>query len=140
MAILEEADFPAIRACLDTELNSTSLPDSTMSQDVFMQAADRDVTDIDPDAETRTGTEAERVRLAAIYFCAARLAPAVVRITSMSIQARDLSLTKQTFDPTKRAEELRALAAEELAAVLEPAATSPSRPTTFAVAPGYRGR
>jgi len=139
MAILSSDEYPAIRAVLDTDLNDKNLYDSTIALDIYQGAADQDVLDLDPDAESRTGTDAERILRAAIYFCAARLAPAVVRITSLSIQARDLSYSKPVFDPEKRAAELRSMAEEEINEVLHPTDTSYSMPTMFARAEGKRG-
>ncbi len=131
MAILTSADYPAIRAALDTSLTDKLLPDDTIAMDIYAPAADQDVLDRDPDAETRTGTEAERVQRAAVYFCAARLAPAVIRITSLSVQTRDISYQRPQFEPEERAEALRALAEAELAAVLTPSTPAATRPTLF---------
>jgi hypothetical protein len=140
VAILDPADYPAIRAVLDTDLNETNLEDTIIALPIYHGAAEQDVLDLDADAETRTGDAGDRIKRAAIYFCAARLTPAVVRITSLSIQARDLNYSKPVFDPEQRAAELRAMAAEEIAAILEPATEAPNRPTMFTVARGYRGR
>lgn len=140
MPILTQADYQAIRAALDTDLDSDSLPDATIALSVYQDAADQDVLDLDPDAETRTGSELARVKRAAILFCAARLAPAVVRITSMTVNTRDLSYQRPTFKPDERAAELRQLAQAELNEILEPTGLAPSRPTMFAVVSGTRGK
>lgn len=139
MSILSSTEYPAIRAALDTELDSNSLPDATIALNIYQAAADQDVIDRDPDAESRTGTEAARILRAAIYFCAARLTSAVIRITSLSIQARDMNFSKQTFKPEEKAAELRKLAEIELGEVLTPTDTSPNMPIMFAVATGRRG-
>lgn len=115
---LSSTEYPAVRAVLDVDLNTQNLPDTTIALDIYEGAANQDVLDRDPAAASRTGTDGERVLRAAIYFCAARLTGAVVRLTSISIQARDLTYAKQTFDPTERAEELRDLANDELDEVL----------------------
>ncbi len=140
MAILTSAEYPAIRAALDTDLTADTLPDEIISLSIYAGAADNDVLKRDPDAESRTGSEATRITNAAIYYCAARLAPAVVRITSLSINTRDLSYQKPTWDPAEKAAELRALADAEIDAVLEPDATVPARPTLFGRAAGRRGK
>lgn len=140
MAILTSAEYPAIRAALDVDLNDKDLPDSTIALTIYQDAADQDVLDIDPDAEGRTGDEAAAVTRAAIYFCAARLAYAVVRITSLSVNTRDISYSKATFDPEERAAQLRAEAEEELAEILEPEEEAPRRPTMFSRATGSRGQ
>jgi hypothetical protein len=141
MSIITSADYPEVRAALDTELNVQVLPDAIIAQSIYHGAAEQDVLDLDPNAESRTDeTEIAREKRACIYFCAARLAAAIIRITSISVQARDISYSKPTFDPEQRAAELKAMAEEEIAAILTPSETSPQRPTMFAVASGYRGR
>jgi len=118
MAILSSDEYPAIRAALDTELNTTTLPDSTIALIIYQSAADQDVLNLDPDAESRTGEDANHVLRAAIFFCAARLAPAVVRLTSLAITTRDMSYSKPVFDPDEMAEILRRLAHDEMDEVL----------------------
>lgn len=140
MAILTSDDYPAIRAALDIELNSSNLPDATIALDIFSGQADREVYERDPDADDRTGDDANRIKAAAIYFCAALLAPVVVRITSLAVQTRDASYSKPVFDPAERAAELRALAEAAIDEVLTPEEDAPGRPTMFAVASGTRGR
>ena len=140
MAILIQTDYPAIRAAIDVSLGESDLTNSIISQTIYKDAAEQDVLDIDASAESRTGENANRVKRAAIYFCAARLCPAVVRITSLSTKVGDMSYSKQTFDPTKRAKELREMAEDELAEVLTPAEETPNRPTFMTVASGTRGR
>jgi hypothetical protein len=140
VAILTSAEYPAIRAALDTELNTTNLPDSIIALDIYSNAADQDVLQLDPLAASRTGEAANRVKRAAIYFCAARLCPAIVRITSLSVQTRDLNYSRPVFDPAERAAELRAMAQAEINEILTPTEAAAERPTMFAVASGTRGR
>lgn len=137
MAILTQADYPDIRAALDADLSEADLPDSILDMTIYSRAADQDVLARDTDAETRTGEAANRIRRAAIYFCAARLAPVVVRLTSLSINTRDMSYNRATFDPTERAAQLRNLAEEEIGEVLS---VDPARPEFFAVGRGQRGK
>lgn len=85
MAILTTADYPAIRAALDTTLDDTLLPDATIALDPYHWAAEREVLRRDPDAESRTGDDAKRVKLAAVYYAAANLAPAIPRITASAL-------------------------------------------------------
>lgn len=140
MAILNSTLYPAIRAALDTELDTTKLPDSVIALDIYSNAADQDVYERDPDADTRTGEAANRIKRAAVYFCAARLCPVVVRITSLSVQTRDLNYSRPVFDPAVRAAELRAMAEEEINQILTPSDAAPERPTMFSLAHGTRGR
>lgn len=136
--LLSEADYPVIRAALDTELDEADLPDSIIDQIIYAPAAVRDVIDRYSTAESETGEDFYRCKRAAIYFCAARLAPVVVRLTSQTVQARDLSYSKPTFDPEQRAAELRQMAEAELALIVSE--DVPTKPTMFTVARGYRGR
>ena len=146
-AILATTDYPAIRAVLDTSLTEANLPDATISLTVYKDQAIQDVYDAyaaagsadDPEGEADADNQA-RITRAAIKYCAARLAPAVVRITSVSVATRDATYSRQTFDPEKRAAELRAEAAAELAPILEPDDDTPAMPTMFTVGRGYRGR
>lgn len=137
MAILSSDEYPEIRAALDADLNANDLPDSIIAMTIYKDAADQDVLERDPDAATRTGEDANRVKRAAIYFCAARLAPVVVRLTSLSVTTRDMSYSRATFDPEERAAQLRNMAEEQLALVLE---VDPARPAFFSVAHGTRGK
>lgn len=140
MAILSPADYPAIRAALDVSLNAQQLPDATIEQDIFVGAAEAELLKRVPDAASRTGDDLKRVKRALVWLTAALLAPSVVRITSLSVQTRDLSYSRQTFDPDEKAAELRSRAESEIAMLLTPNEATPSRPTMFTVVAGYRGR
>ncbi len=140
MAILSAADYPAIRAALDVSLNAQLLPDATIGQDIFVGAAEAELLRRVPDAASRTGDDLKRVKRALVWLTAALLAPSVVRITSLSVQTRDLSYSRQTFDPDEKAAELRSRAESEIAMLLTPGEATPSLPTVFTVAAGYRGR
>lgn len=140
MAILTSDDYPAIRAALDVSLDSSNLPDSLIALDIYSNHADQLVYERDPDADDRTGEDANRIKRAAVYFCAALLAPVVVRITSLSVQTRDVSYSRPVFDPEQRAADLRAMAEAEIDEILTPDEEAPGRPTMFDVASGTRGR
>lgn len=138
--MLATTDYPAVREVLDVSLTETNLPDATIERSVYKTAAIADVVERYPTAVAETDVNKQaRLTRAAIYFCAARLAPAVVRLTSLSVTTRDMSYSRQTFDPTERAAELRALADAELAEITEPDEPTPNRPTMFTVASGRRG-
>jgi len=137
--LLTVDDFPAIRAALDSSLDASTLPNKIIDEDIYIGAAWDEVLERYPTAESETdATVLTRLRRAAIYFAAARLAPVVVRITSLSVSVQGVNYSKPVFDPAKRAAELRALADAELDAILTPGELS--RPTMFAVASGQRGR
>lgn len=140
MSILTVFDYPAIRAALDVGLNESQLPDATIGRDIFIGAAEAELLKRVPDAAGKTGSDLERVKRALVWLTAALLAHSVVRITSMSIQTRDLSYSRQTFDPDEKAAVLRGRAEAEIAMLLTPTAMTPTRPTVFALAAGGRGR
>lgn len=143
MAILQAADYPAIRAALDVDLNAQALPDAVISQDIFLGAAEAELLERVPDAADKTGDDLKRVKRALVWLTAAYLAHSVVRITSMNIQTRDMSYSRQAFDPDEKQAELRRRAEVEIGALLEQSGsdvTSYDTPTFFAVARGYRGR
>lgn len=140
MAILTSADWPAVRDALDTELDTNSLLDATIARNIYSGAADQDVLALDPDAETRTGEDGNRIQRAAIFFCAARLAPVVLRILNLSALTRDLRFSKPVFDPEERANELRGMAVEEINEVLVPGGLATSMPRQFSAVSGTRGK
>lgn len=140
MAILTALDYPAIRAALDVGLNATQLPDATIAQSIFLGAAEDELLRKVPGAATMTGDDLARVKRALVWLTAAYLAHSVVRLTSVNIQTRDLSYSRQTFDPDAKAAELRTRAGVEVAALVTPSATVPARPTMFTLAGGGRGR
>jgi hypothetical protein len=140
MPILSSSDYPAIREALDVGLNAQTLPDATIARDIFLGAAEADLLRRVPTAASMTGSDLARVKRALVWLTAAYLAHSVVRITSMSIQTRDLSYSRQSFDPDEKARELRSRAEGEIGMLLEPTAATPSRPTMFTLAVGGRGR
>ena len=138
VTLLDPTDYPAVRAALDTSLSKSDLPDEIVEQSIYKDAAIQDVLALDEDALSRTDAdEIAAVQRAAIFFCAARLAPAVAKITALTVTTRDLSYQKPAFDPEARAEELRELAADEIGRVVTVATR---RPTMFYAATGTRGR
>lgn len=140
MTILSTADYPAIRAALDVSLNEQQLPNATIGQGIFLDAAEAELLRRVPTAAGMTGANLARVKRALVWLTAAYLAHSVVRITSLSVTTRDLSYSRQTFDPDEKAAELRARAEGEIGQLVEPAAATPARPVMFTLAPGYRGR
>lgn len=140
MSIISSSDFDSIRKAIDLDLTASDLPNEVIGLDVFHGAAEREVIARHPNAASETGDDLKRVQSAVIYLTAARIAPTVVRKTSISIQTRDSSYSRPAFDGQKRAKELRGLAEIELQEVIAPSATAPSRPTMFALANGTRGK
>ena len=139
MAILTTADYPAIRAALDVDLNATTLPDATIGQSIFVGAAEAELLRRVPDAADLTGDDLARVKRALVWLTAAYLAHSVVRVTSLTVQTRDLSYSRPTFNPDEKATELRSRAEVEIGMLVAPTQVAPGRPTMFTLAAGRRG-
>jgi hypothetical protein len=131
VAIILESHYPTIRAAIDLQIEEGDIPDSVIEMTIYKDAADQDVLDrvTDPD-ETD-----ERIVRAAIYFCAARLCPVVIRLTTLNVQTRDMSYSRPAFDYQKRAAELIAMAEQEL----EEYGVDIILPVQFTVVSGTRG-
>ena len=136
MSLLTSADYPAIRAALDVHLDSTLLPDSIIALNIYQGAAEMEVKRRDPLAETRTGDDATRVRLAAIYLCAAALAPAIPRLVSQTLDGHTVTVDGATWRDL--AARLTALAYEHLQTVTS--VTPQVGAFHFARAAGGRGK
>lgn len=140
MAILITGDWPDVRDAIDTQVDTNALPDVTIARNIYSGAADQDVLKLDPLAESRTGEDENRVKRAAIFYCAARLIPVVIRILTLSTTTRDLRYSRLVADPEKRANELRGMAVEEINEVLTPGAEAQSMPRVFSSVSGTRGK
>ena len=136
MSLLTSADYPAVRAALDVHLDSTLLPDSIIALNIYQGAAEMEVKRRDPLAETRTGDDATRVRLAAIYLCAAALAPAIPRLVSQTLDGHTVTVDGATWRDL--AARLTALAYEHLRTVTS--VTPQVGAFHFARAAGGRGK
>jgi hypothetical protein len=134
---LTSASYPGIRAALDVSLDATVLPDAVIALSIYQGAGERDVEQQDPDWATRTGPEATALQNAAIYYIAARLAPAIPALTAEQFGAGQ-RYTREAFDAAAVAADLRARGDAELALVL--GETAVAVPTLFTTAHGYRGR
>jgi len=127
-----------VRQALDVTLDETSLPTTLILSPIFLGAAVAEVVRRDPDANTRTGTEARRVNAAAVYLTAARIAPSLPAIVRERLGDSETQLA--AVDWLARADVLRMRAAQELAVVLDTAGdASYARPTFFTLAHGRRG-
>lgn len=136
--IVQTSDYGAVRAAIDTSLDSTALPDATIALPIFLDAADLEIKRRDPSWASRTADEATHLKNAAIYLTAALLAPAVPSLSGETFG--DYRYQLQTKDWTARSADLRQLMEQELNAYLETTTPTPDRPTMFAVASGRRGR
>ncbi len=140
MAILTSADWPAVRQAVHVSMDTNLLPTATIAMNIYSGAADRDVLKLDPDAESRTGEDENRVTRAAIFYCAARLCSVVDWFLNLSTTARDLRYSRQLSPAEQRANELRGMAVEEINAILFPDATAQSMPRMFTKVTGIRGK
>lgn len=116
MALITIADYATVRAAIDVSLDAAALPDAVISLDLYAGAAQRAVRARDPQAESRTGDDLARVKLAAALWCAGLLAPALPAI-SRETHGND-SYQRLTRDPALLGAELISRAEAEIAAVL----------------------
>ena len=86
MAYITPAEFPAIRAALDISLDAANLPDAVIALPQYAGQAELWVKTNEPDAALYMPGSEEYIRttIAAIYACAAYIAPALPNITSES--------------------------------------------------------
>ena len=85
MALLSSADYPAIRALLDTTLTSEELPDAALGYDQVVGYADRLVKAYIPGAEALTGDNLLRAKLAARLIAAAQVAAGSPQVKDLRI-------------------------------------------------------
>jgi len=135
--LLTSADYPSIRAAIETTLDSATLPDAIIALDLYVGAGMRDVLLIDPLAESRTGTALLHAQTAAILFTASRLVGALPQITLERFP--DHEYRRREVDPQIQADTLRTRAEAELDAYLDVGDLFSTRPTRFTVATGRRG-
>lgn len=144
MALLDSGDYQEIRALIDSQLTSNDLRDAVIEADVHKGQAERLIIARVSNAQALVdaeGADAERVKYAAKCLVAASLCPVVVRLTALTVQGRDMAYSRQTFDPVKRAAELRAMAEQmidQLIADTDAVIVSP--PTMFSRAAAGRGQ
>src|SRR5215510_10127369 len=98
--IVQPVDYGAVRAALDTSLDTTALPDATIALPIFLDAADLEIKRRDPAWASRTGDAATHLKNAAIYLTAALLAPAVPRVTEEILNAGNYRYRLEPIDWT----------------------------------------
>lgn len=112
MLIIDEADFPSIRAAVDVNLDIVSLPDEVIGLPIFAPAADLWVQGQDANWATRTGPEEEHLVNAAIYKAAA-----LILISRPDVIRREVADMRTHWQPMaleKRIAQLEALAGSEI--------------------------
>jgi len=136
LSFLTNADFPAIRAAIRSDLGASDLPDVLVSY--ALGPASSQVAAIDTQAPWPDGSdEAQRDHDAAVLYAAAYLLGSIPQV--MSERFQDYSYTLAPFNAAERADVLRQLAAGLLAANLGKTALQLMRSTSMALAPGGRG-
>jgi len=135
--LITSANYPAIRAAIDTSLDVVALPDATIALDIYAGAAMRDVLARDPLALSRTGDDLARVTAAAVYFAASRLILALPQIRRENYPEQEY--VRQEVDIWAHAAELRSLAEAEISLVLDLGDATADRPTMFVAGHGRRG-
>jgi len=92
VALFTATEYPQVRALLDITLQVEQLPDDTIALDAFHGDAERDVLTRVPDAESRTGTQLQRLVHAALMLCAANVAPALPRLLRDKFADQEIQL------------------------------------------------
>ena len=64
MALIDAAQYPAVRAALDKSITENELPDTHIQQPIFLPAAEAVVLALVPDAASRTGDDLARIKRA----------------------------------------------------------------------------
>lgn len=116
MALLSSSDYPAIRALIDTELTADELPDAAIGYDQVVGYADRLVKTYVPSAESLTGNDLLRAKLAARLIAAAQLAAGSPEIKDIKIGP--YSETRQERDWIKLSKALMLRADKEIQTLL----------------------
>lgn len=127
MPLIDQDDFPQIRAAVSTSASKGDLPDDLIGLDLFVGEAIRwtesQITVTGPEA---TGS---RAKLAAINMAAALLVPSYTQVTAQK-DATGETVDMKSFDPIKREAQLRARAAELIALVNDESSTLAERSTS----------
>jgi hypothetical protein len=139
MALLHGGLYDAVRAALDTSLTEDDVSSTTIAHTVYGPAAEAEVLRRAPGADALPAATRELAVRAAVWLCAALLAPAVPQLLQERIGPDALQYAQ--IDWQARAALLRARADAEIAAVLNTQASATyAMPTLFATAAGTRGR
>jgi hypothetical protein len=135
--LLTEADYPTIRSAIRVDVDEKVVPDDVIGQDTYVGAAVREVKRIDPLADTRSGDPQMRLKLAAIYFAAARLCAGIAMPSSETFG--NYKYTLADFDAEQRAGNLYWSGLIEIATVLGESAADLIALPSFGTPAGRRG-
>lgn len=110
--LLTDAEYPDIRAVIDTSLDSTALPDATIEALPFLPRADLEIKRRDASWASRSGEALMHLKIAAVYLTASYLVAGIPALTGE--RYGDYQYTRQATTPEQRARDLAAQAAAEL--------------------------
>jgi len=136
MPLLNDADYPAVRATLLLGITSEMLPNDVIALPIFQQAAEAEVLRCDPTAASRTGAEAEAIGRATIYLTAALIAPSVPNL--IEHEEDRVRVKMEAVDWQVKARELKDMATAELNNLLNPSNLTAQMPVMFTLAEGKR--
>ena len=102
--ILTSAHYQGVRVLIDIHLTDAHLPDAVIAEQPYAPAAEREVRALVPDADMKTGDDADKVLLAMMYHCAAKIIMAAPQQLSNSLL--QVSETYQAIDWEKKREYL----------------------------------
>lgn len=138
MSIIGISDYDSVRAALGIDVDEATVSDDFIALPIYQGAAEQEVIRRDPGAESRTGAELQRIINATVLITAALICQVMPNLRRESFGDYSYSMEANW---TARAQELRARADRELAAVLDAANFATlTRPTMFTVASARRGR
>lgn len=140
MALLTTADYPAVRAALDTSLDDGDLPDDVIGLSIYQGRAEAFILRRDPTALDRIAADAQQIKHAAIFLTAGYLAPAIPAIISDDYGEHRMS--RKPMDWIAQGHFLIEQGEEELNVLLVAPTllTTVFRPRMFTTASGTRGR
>ena len=118
MPILSSADdYKDVRRKVSDGLSAQAWPDTTIQRSVYQGEAEEEIEQRVGSYEDLTDAQKVHARRAAIYLTAALIAPDV---TGIAYAASDGNFDYLKFDGLAKAQELRGMAEQELAEVVEP--------------------
>lgn len=132
--------YQQVREALDTKLDETALSDEIITRDIYLGAAERELKARVTTWASLTGDDLSSLQAACVFLTASRLVYAVIQITSITVQGRDASFSKQAWNPDEKKAELLGMAEDEINNILTPSDDTPLKPAVFGLAHGQRGR
>lgn len=136
---LTNLDYPEVRAAIQMGLGSSKVTDDVIAMSIFQGDAEDEVKRRIPTWETKLGDD--RIRRAAIFLTAARIAPRMTEIIQADAINEAASWRKNATDWGAVAADLQKRADDLIGQVIAEDVTTTPRPFTFfTVASGTRGK